>query len=103
MMAGQIGYGLFAGIAILLAVGAAFGQGKQTFASKQAAQRHCPADAVVWLNTSSYYGHTQRGTYVCKAEADKTACAHGQVQNERFWQIALADLRLVSRVISLTS
>jgi len=66
----------------------------QTFTSEQAAQRHCPADTVVWLNTSSanyhfkgdpwyghtqnyhfkgdpWYGHTQRGTYVCKAEADK--------------------------------
>jgi hypothetical protein len=80
MMAGRIGYGLFPGVAILLAVGVALGQGMQTFASEQAAQRHCPADAVVWLNTSSanyhfkgdpWYGHTQRGTYVCKAEADK--------------------------------
>jgi hypothetical protein len=72
MMVGRIGHGLFPGIAILLAVGAALGQGMQTFASEQAAQRHCPADAV-WLNTSSanYYGHTQRGTYVGKAEADK--------------------------------
>jgi hypothetical protein len=80
MMAGRIGYGLFPGVAILLAVGAALGQGMQTFASEQAAQRHCPADAVVWLNTSNanyhfkgdpWYGHTQRGTYVCKADADK--------------------------------
>jgi hypothetical protein len=79
-MARRIGYGLFRGVAILLAVGAALGQGMQTFASEQAAQRHCPADAVVWLNTSSanyhvkgdpWYGHTQRGTYVCKPEADK--------------------------------
>ena len=79
-MAGRIGYGLFPGVAILLAVNAALGQGMQTFASEHAAQGHCPADAVVWLNTSSanyhfkgdpWYGHTQRGTYVCKAEADK--------------------------------
>src|SRR5215813_6289739 len=27
-----------------------------------------------------------------KLRPTKTACAHGQVQNERFWQIALADL-----------
>jgi hypothetical protein len=73
MMVGRIGHGLFPGIAILLAVGAALGQGMQTFASGQAAERHCPADAVVWLNTSSanYYGHTQRGTYVCKADVCK--------------------------------
>ena len=78
-MAGRIAFGV-PGVAILLAVGAALGQGMQTFANEQAAQRHCPADSVVWLNTSSanyhfkgdpWYGRTQRGTYVCKVEADK--------------------------------
>jgi len=72
-MAGRFGYGLFLAAAILLAVDAALGQGMQTFTSEQAAQRHCPADTVVWLNTSSanyhfkgdpWYSHTQRGTYV---------------------------------------
>ena len=48
MMAGRIAYGLFAGVAILLAVGAALGQGMQTFTSEQAARRHCPADTIVW-------------------------------------------------------
>ena len=52
----------------------------QTFKDEHAAQRHCPADTVVWLNTTSsnyhfkgdaWYGRTQRGTYVCKVEADK--------------------------------
>jgi len=79
-MAGRITYGLFPGVAILLAVGTALGQGMQTFKNEQAAQRHCPADTVVWLNTASanyhfkgdpWYGRTQRGTYVCKVEADK--------------------------------
>ena len=79
-MAGRIAHGLFSGMAILLAVGAALGQGMQIFTSEQAAQRYCPTDTVVWLNTSSanyhfkgdpWYGRTQRGTYVCKAEADK--------------------------------
>ena len=79
-MAGRIGYWLLLGVAILLAVDAALGQGMQTFASEQAAQRHCPTDTIVWLNTSStnyhfkgdpWYGHTQRGTYVCKAEANR--------------------------------
>ena len=79
-MTRRIAYGLLLGAAILLAVGAALGQGMQTFTSEQAAQRHCSADTVVWLNTSSanyhfqgdpWYSHTQRGTYVCKAEADK--------------------------------
>jgi hypothetical protein len=80
MMAGRIAYGLFPGVAILLAVGAALGQGMQTFTNEQAAQAHCPADTVVWLNTTSanyhvkgdpWYGRTQRGVYVCKIEADK--------------------------------
>jgi hypothetical protein len=79
-MAGRIGFWLFLAAAILLAVDAALGQGMPTFTSEQAARRHCPADTVVWLNTLSandhskgdlWYGHTQRGTYVCKAEADK--------------------------------
>jgi hypothetical protein len=82
MMAGRIPYGLIPGVIILLAVGAALGQGMQTFTNEQAASRHCPADTIVWLNTSSanyhfkgdpWYGRTQRGTYVCKAEADKDA------------------------------
>jgi hypothetical protein len=67
-------------VAILLIFGAALGQGMQSFTTEQGAQRHCPADIVVWLNTSSanyhfrgdpWYGRTERGTYVCKAEADK--------------------------------
>ena len=79
-MARRIAYGLFLGAANLLAANAALGQGMQTFASEQAAQRHCPADTVVWLNTSSanyhfkgdpWFGRTQRGNYVCKVEADK--------------------------------
>ena len=79
-MARRIVYGLFPGVAILLAVGAALGQGMQTFTNEQAARRHCPADTIVWLNTSTanyhfkedpWYGRTQRGSYVCKVEADK--------------------------------
>ena len=53
MMARRNVYGLFPGVAILLAVGAALGQGMQTLTNEQAARRHCPADTVVWLNTSS--------------------------------------------------
>jgi hypothetical protein len=79
-MVGRVTYGLFPGLAILLAVGPVLGQGMQTFKDEQAAQRHCPADTVVWLNTTSasyhtkgdhWYGRTQRGAYVCKVEADK--------------------------------
>ena len=79
-MAGRIAYGLFPAVAAFFAVGAALAQGMQTFKNEQAAQQYCPADTVVWLNTSNasyhfegdpWYGRTQRGIYVCKAEADK--------------------------------
>jgi hypothetical protein len=79
-MGRQIAYGLTSALLILSVGGAALGQGMQTFTSEQEAQRHCPSDTVVWLNTSSanyhlkgdpWYGRTQRGAYVCKAEADK--------------------------------
>ena len=74
-MVGRIACRLIPGVGILWVVGAALGQ-----ESEKAAQRHCPTDTVVWLNTSSanyhfrgdpWYGRTQRGTYVCKVEADK--------------------------------
>lgn len=49
------------------------------FTSEPAAQKHCPKDEVVWLNTSSgiyhekgmrWYGNTRHGAYVCRKEAD---------------------------------
>jgi hypothetical protein len=49
------------------------------FATEDAAQKHCPHDTVVWLNTSSgiyrlkgerWYGRTKHGAYVCQKEAD---------------------------------
>ncbi len=49
----------------------------EQFGSEQAAQQHCPDDAVVWLNLRSgnvhskgtkWYGKTQGGAYVCKKE-----------------------------------
>jgi hypothetical protein len=76
----RIAYGMLPGVVILMGVSAALGQGMRSFKSEQAAQRHCPTDTVVWLNTSSanyhfkgdpWYGHTQRGAYVCKVEADR--------------------------------
>jgi hypothetical protein len=51
----------------------------QLFANEGAAQRHCPRDQVVWLNTNSgiyhekgmrWYGNTRAGAYVCRKEAD---------------------------------
>lgn len=49
------------------------------FDTEAAAQKHCPADQVVWLNTNSgiyhekgmrWYGRTKHGAYVCRKEAD---------------------------------
>src|SRR5215472_6053538 len=79
-MAGRITYGLIPGVAILLAVGAAFGQGMQTFKSEKAAQRHCPTEPsygstpqarTITLRATLRTVRTSRGTYVCKVEADK--------------------------------
>lgn len=61
-------------------VAAAPAQGSlQLFDTEDAAQKHCPKDQVVWLNTASgiyhekgmrWYGRTKRGAYVCRKEAD---------------------------------
>jgi len=49
------------------------------FHTEQAAQRHCPNDTVVWVNTETgiyhlkgerWYGATKQGAYVCRREAD---------------------------------
>ena len=49
------------------------------FQSEQEAQKHCPADTVVWVNTATgvyhykgqrWYGNTKHGAYECKKEAD---------------------------------
>jgi hypothetical protein len=49
------------------------------FPTEAAAQKHCPHDEVVWLNTNSgiyhekgmrWYGNTKHGAYVCRKEAD---------------------------------
>lgn len=48
------------------------------FSTEAAAQRHCPRDVVVWLNTRTgiwhekgmrWYGRTKYGAYVCRKEA----------------------------------
>ena len=52
----------------------------QRFEFEQWAQKHCPADTVVWVNVRSdiynlsaerWYGRTAGGAYVCKLEAEK--------------------------------
>jgi len=51
----------------------------QLFSNETAAQKHCPSDEVVWLNTNTgiyhekgmrWYGRTKSGAYVCRREAD---------------------------------
>jgi hypothetical protein len=48
------------------------------FDTEAAAQRHCPSDVIVWLNTKTgifhekgmrWYGRTREGAYVCRREA----------------------------------
>jgi hypothetical protein len=65
---------------VLLPIGVGAQQPAVGFATEQQAQRHCPADTVVWLNLPTgiyhfkgkrWYGRTRRGAYVCEKEADE--------------------------------
>jgi hypothetical protein len=58
----------------------ALAEGVVLFQAETEAQRHCPADVVVWVNTPSgvyhfkgmrWYGNTNHGAYVCKKEGDQ--------------------------------
>ena len=58
----------------------ALAENPQLFATEIEAQRHCPADIVVWINTSTgiyhfkgmrWYGNTKRGAYICQKEGDQ--------------------------------
>ena len=57
MIGGRIAYGLFPGAAILFAIATALAQRMQTCKTEQAAHWYCPANTVVWLNTSSADHH----------------------------------------------
>lgn len=69
--------------AILLStsfVALAFEGGAQLFSAESQAQKHCPSDIVVWVNTASgvyhlrgmrWYGNTNSGAYVCQKEGDR--------------------------------
>jgi hypothetical protein len=73
----------FFGIALLILgpVAAAALEGNvQLFSVEAEAQKHCPADVVVWVNTPTsiyhfkgmrWYGNTNDGAYVCQKEGDK--------------------------------
>jgi hypothetical protein len=54
-------------------------QAQTHYTNAASAQKACPSDAVVWLNTKSrvyhlagqrWYGLTRHGAYVCQAQAD---------------------------------
>jgi hypothetical protein len=53
--------------------------GAQHFQTEAEAQKHCPGDRVVWVNTKTgvyhfkgqrWYGRTRQGAYECQKEAD---------------------------------
>jgi hypothetical protein len=61
-------------------VALAFESNAQLFVNETEAQKHCPADVVVWVNTPSgiyhfkgmrWYGVTNRGAYVCQKEGNQ--------------------------------
>jgi hypothetical protein len=60
-------------------VGPVIAANAQLFTVEVEAQKHCPADTVVWVNTPTgiyhlkgmrWYGNTKSGAYVCQKEGD---------------------------------
>lgn len=72
----------FLGLLILAPqIGPVAAQSAPQFQTETEAQKHCPSDAVVWVNTPSgiyhfkgmrWYGNTKTGAYVCQKEGDKS-------------------------------
>jgi hypothetical protein len=67
-------------VAAAIGIGSALEGSVQLFGNEVEAQKHCPADTVVWVNTPSgiyhfkgmrWYGATNHGAYVCKKEGDQ--------------------------------
>jgi hypothetical protein len=61
-------------------VASALTQSVQLFPAETEAQKHCPANVVVWVNTPTgiyhfkgmrWYGNTNHGAYVCQKEGDQ--------------------------------
>ena len=72
---------LFVSLLVLVPpLGSAFAENLQLFPTEVVAQKHCPADTVVWVNTAAgiyhlkgmrWYGNTTSGAYVCQMEANQ--------------------------------
>ena len=69
--------------ALLAGLSGAAGQSLTPFRYQDQAQRHCPADSVVWLDfrKGRYYARGQKlygrgfdGSYVCREEARSSFC-----------------------------
>jgi hypothetical protein len=78
----------------LSAAGPAPAPALATFAFEEQAQKHCPSDAVVWLNLPTgiyhlkgtrWYGRTTNGAYVCDKEAE--AAGDRGALNGRRWPV----------------
>lgn len=63
-----------------LGLGSAIAAGVQLFTTEVEAQKHCPTDVVVWVNTPTgiyhfrgmrWYGNTKSGAFVCQREGNQ--------------------------------
>ncbi len=71
---------LIVGLLLLTpSLGPALAESLQLFTTEIEAQKHCPADIVVWVNTPTgiyhfrgmrWYGNTKNGAYVCQKEGN---------------------------------
>jgi hypothetical protein len=72
---------LIVGLLVITAsLGPALAGSVQLFTAETEAQKHCPADVVVWVNTPTgiyhfkgmrWYANTNNGAYVCQKEGDQ--------------------------------
>jgi hypothetical protein len=62
------------------AVGSVWGATPPLFSTEVQANKHCPTDVIVWLNTATgiyyfkgmrWHGNTTNGGYICRTEADE--------------------------------
>ena len=100
-MTGRIASGLFPGVAIFLAVGGALGQGirplrtnKRLSGIARPMMSYGSTHQARIITLRAILGTVARSAVVtfAKLRPTKTGCAHGQVQNELLWEMALVDL-----------